>query len=469
MRCRLQVFSGANLLLVAILGIVVSGARAADLIRAGDTVVIPLRGEIGQPQHLFLRRGLKAAENNRAGAVVIDMDTYGGRLDAAEKITNALSTTTLPTYTFIDSNAGSAGALIAFATKHIFMAPVSAIGAAAPILSSGQDLPETARDKTISYWSALVRGMANRTGRNPDLGEAFLNKEKEVKIGERIVHPRGSLLSLNAQEATEAINGKPLLADGVVSSIDELVGKAKLGGRVVTLRPSGFEQLAFWVTALAPILLLVGIVCAYIEFKIPGATLPGAISAVCFVLFFLGHYLAGLAGWEAAALFVLGVAFILIEVFFFAHSTIVFGVVGVFLVVASLVWAMIDKYPDQPLVPSTQALAMPLLNLMIALVASTIAIMILARYLPRTNLYRRFALLTSNPTGPSFNGNREFSSTSAIAPGATGAAVTTLRPSGKARIGDQVIDVVTAGEFIVAETPIVIRQVDGMRVLVGRA
>ena len=98
------------------------------------------------------------------------------------------------------------------------MAPVSAIGAAAPVLSTGEDLPPTARDKTISYWSALMRGSATRNGHNPDIAEAFINKEKEVKIGDRVIHPKGSLLTLNAQDATEQINGKPVLADGVADS-----------------------------------------------------------------------------------------------------------------------------------------------------------------------------------------------------------------------------------------------------------
>src|SRR5207245_4884894 len=116
----------------------------------------------------------------------------------------------------------------------------------------------------------------------------------------------------------------------------------------VTIEPTGFERIAFWITALAPLLLLGGILRAYLEFKIPGASLPGIISAICFALFFLGHYLAGLAGWEVVALFVLGILLVLIEILFFAHSTIVFGVLGVFLILASLLCAMIDRYPEQP-------------------------------------------------------------------------------------------------------------------------
>src|SRR5207247_1286291 len=171
----------------------------------------------------------------------------------------------------------------------------------------GEDLPATERDKTISYWSALIRSSAIRNGHNPDVGEAFMNKDKEVKIGERVIHPKGTLLTLNAQEATERINGKPLLADGIADSIADLRQKAGLKGNIVSLNPSGFEQLALWITALAPLLLLGGIIGAYLEFKIPGASLPGIISAICFALFFLGHYLAGLAGWEVVGLFVLGI------------------------------------------------------------------------------------------------------------------------------------------------------------------
>src|SRR5205807_6846152 len=286
-----------------------------------------------------LRRAEKAAESNSAAAIIFEMNTYGGRLDTAEEITSALNHATVPTYTFINTNAGSAGSLIALATQHIYMAPVSAIGAAAPVLPTGEDLPLTEREKTISYWSALVRSAATRNGHNPDIGEAFMSKEKEVKIGDRVVHAKGSLLTLSAQEATEQINGKPFLADGLADSVPDLVRKAALNGEVVALDPTGFERLASWITSLAPLILLLGIICAYLEFKIPGASLPGILAAICFALFFLGHYLAGLAGWEVVALFVVGVAFILIEILFFAHSTIVFGVIGVFLMLRSLLCA----------------------------------------------------------------------------------------------------------------------------------
>jgi membrane-bound serine protease (ClpP class) len=454
-------------LLLCGLAALAAPSQARDVVGKGDTVVIALDGEISPPMHLFLRRAVKAAENAGAGAIVIEMNTYGGRLDSASDIVGVLNRTTLPTYTFINPNAGSAGSLIALATRHIYMSPVSAIGAAAPVLAGGADLPATEKEKTLSYWSALVRNSATRNGHNPDIGEAFMDKEKEVKIGDRVVHAKGTLLTLNAQEATQSINGKPLLADGIADSIADLAKKAGLKGNVVALNPSGFERLAFWITALAPLLLLLGIICAYLEFKMPGVSMPGIIAAICFALFFAGHYLAGLAGWEVAALFVVGVVFVLVEILFFAHSTIVFGVVGVFLMLASLLWAMIDRYPGETFFPTGDMLAIPLRNLFLTLLGATIVILVLARYLPQTSLYRRFALMTTNPPGPSLAGApREFATALDVAPGMQGTAQTTLRPSGKARFADHVVDVVTDGEFIAAETPITVTQKDGMRVVV---
>ncbi len=139
------------IVLSAVLNLLVSAtAHASDVIQKGDIVVVPLRGEVSQSLFMFLRRAIKTAENHGASAIIFEMNTYGGQLDAASAIVDALNHTTIPTYTFINTNAGSAGSIIALATKHIYMAPVSAIGAAAPVLSTGEDLPATLKEKTIS-------------------------------------------------------------------------------------------------------------------------------------------------------------------------------------------------------------------------------------------------------------------------------------------------------------------------------
>ncbi len=294
-----------------------------------------------------------------------------------------------------------------------------------------------------------------------------MNKDKEVKIGDRLVHPKGSLLTLNTQEATEKVNGEPVLAEGAAESVPDLMQKAGLKGEIVQFDPSGFEQLAFWLTKLAPLLLLGGILCAYIEFKIPGFGIFGMTSAACFALFFLGHYFAGLAGWEVVALFVLGAVFVLIEIFFFAHSTVLFGVVGVLLIFTSFLWAMIDRYPGQKFLPTAPMLRVPILNLVLTFAAAAFLIAILARYLPHTSIYRRFILSTTNPPGPSLAATpRTFVTALALTPGMQGRSLTILRPSGKAQFNDHVVDVVTEGEFIGPETPISIVSTDGMRVVV---
>src|ERR1700692_1049255 len=193
------------LVLIAVLSALEMG-QAREVIHKGDVVVAPISGEISPSLLAFLRRALKTAEASGASASIFEMNPYGGRLDSAEEITSALNHATIPTYTFINSNAGSAGAIIALATQHIYMAPVSAIGAAAPILPTGEDLPLTAREQTICYLSALMlgsaptRGAALKNGPNPDIGEAFMNKDKEVKIGDRVIHAKGTLLTLNTQE-----------------------------------------------------------------------------------------------------------------------------------------------------------------------------------------------------------------------------------------------------------------------------
>src|ERR1700676_651693 len=134
---------------------------------------------------------------------------------------------------------------------------------------------------------------------------------------------------------------------------------------------------------------------------------------------------------------------------------------------AALLGAMIDRYPEQPFFPTGDMLAIPLRNLLIALVAAAIVIALLAKYLPRTSFYRRFALMTSNPPGPSLAGApREFATALALSPGMEGISVSILRPSGKARFADHVVDVITEGEFIASEKPVKIIQTDGMRVVV---
>jgi len=433
---------------------------------AGRIVVVPLRTDVSQAQFYFVRRALKTAEREGARAFIIDMSTYGGDAKAAINTMDALLKTNVPTFTFVDDKAISAGALIAIATKKIYMAPSAVIGAAAPVTSGGADLPQTMADKVVSTLSAMARAACQQNGHNPEIAEAFIQKEKELKIGDVVIDKSDSLLTLSAQEAAHLYDGKPLLAAGIANSLDEVIAAADLGhGEVHRIEPTGFERLALWITAAAPLLLLGGIIGGYIEFKIPGFGIAGLISIICFTLFFLGHYVAGLAGWETAVCFALGVALVVGELV--VHpGTILPGLVGAALIVCALLYAMVDRWPSQPFWPTQEMLLRPLMNLALAIVAAILIGYALASYLPRTSFYRRFVLAAELPHGAALERDP---AALLVAHGTEGVARTMLRPSGKAEFGARLVDVVSRGDFIEAGAPVRVILVEGARVVVEPA
>lgn len=468
MNSRLLLPFVAAALIATLLPPTTAEAQSTDRRAIGpDTIVVlPVSGEITKAQHIFIRRALKLAERANAKAVILDMDTYGGDLSATGDIQKALLTVKVPTYTFVNTNAGSAGALISLATKQIWMAPVSTIGAAAPVSGDGQDLQATMREKVTSYFSARARSVAEQQGHNPDVAEAFMNKEKEVRIGDEIISPKGTLLTLNANSAARWINGKPVLAQGIATSLADLVKRAKIDAPMIRLEPTGFEKIAQLIASLAPLFLLGGLVCAYLEFKIPGATLPGVLAVVFFGLFFGGHYLAGLAGFEIIALFLLGVMLILAELIFFP-GVILPAVLGAGLMLVAIVLAMADRYPSQPLLPSLDQLALPLINLGLALAFAALAITILMSMLPKTSLYNRFVLnaaVEGGSTGPLVAAG---SVLTGLGLGLAGVTRTPLRPAGKAQFGDTIVDVVSEGGFVEAGVEVHIEQIEGARVMVA--
>ena len=440
------------------LGFGIASAPAAERV-----VVVPLKGQVSQAQFFFLRRALKEAERENAKAVVLDMDTYGGEVEACKEMQKALSQVKTRTLTYINPNAGSAGALIAISTKEIYMAPISAIGAAAPVMAGGQDLSKTLEDKQVSFLSSFFSSVAERNGHNPEIAKAFIDKNQAVVIGGQTIHEKGSVLTLSAQEAVKVIDGKPLLAAGIAASIPELLQKARLEGLVRELKPTGFEVLAFWVTTFSPLFLLGGILGAYLEIKIPGFGLAGLFSIFCFAVFFMGHYVAGLAGWEAPVVFLLGLVLVLGEVL--VHpGTILPGLLGATLMGLSLVWAMVDRYPDGPLVPDADLLVVPVLKLAAAIGLAGIAIYFLANYLPKTSFFHGLILASRNPAGAALSLTK--SEFTRLPVGAQGVARSILRPSGKAEFGGAFHDVITMGQFVDPGTRVRVVAVEGARIVV---
>lgn len=443
-------------------------AKAIDpTIPEGAVVVAPLKGEVSEAQFFIIRRALKSAEAAEASAFIIDMDTYGGSLGAAVKMLDLLLKSPIPTYTWVNSNAGSAGALIALATNHIYMAPVSAIGAAAPVMGGGQEIPETMNEKTVSYFSGYFRSAAERNGYSPELAEAFINKNKEVTIRGELISEEGSLLTLSAQEAAREIEGEPLLADGIAANLTQLLDEAGLSDHpVFEFKPSGFEQAARWITMLAPLFLLGGIIGAYIEFKSPGFGVPGLLSAICFALFFGGHFIAGLTGYEAAALFVAGFLLILFELIFFPGVFFI-AATGLVLMLGSLFFAMVDFWPTRPFTPDIATIGPSIMNFSITILLAVIGIALLARYLPSTPFFRYFFLQAHSAAGTSLPvGSPTSTIRQALAPGDEGITRSNLRPSGKVEFGALLADVTTEGEYLPSGVKVRVVRLEGGRGIV---
>ncbi len=432
---------------------------------SGPVYVFPFKHEVSPTNLAFLRRSLKEAERAGASAFILDMDTPGGRVDVTMEIFELFRRTKVPLITFVNPNALSAGALISLATPKIYMRPDATIGAAAVVGGEGEDIQKTMKSKIDSFMMAKMRAVAVENGHNPDIAEAFMITGKEIKIGDTSIESKDRPLSLNGREAAKSYDGKPLLALGLVENVEELLKLEGLSGPQVQIAATGFERVAFWITMLAPFLLMGGIIGAWIEIKTPGFGIPGIVSLVCFGLFFGGHFIAGLAGWEAAIVFAAGVVLVLIE-FFAAPGTFLPGVIGVFLILGAIVWAMIDRWPSETGLPSAESLQQPLFNLLVAAGGAAVVAAALLKFLPKTSIYRRLVLSAASASGPAITVpvvNLE------LRTGDTGIAATTLRPSGKAKFRGEHYDVVTDGDFIPEGTSVRVVSTDGMRVVVERA
>lgn len=443
---------------------------------AGRIVVLKVGEDTlatGEASFDFMDRTLKKAELDGAEAVVFDMDTPGGLAWHTESLVlTSLQNVRLPTYTFVNPRAESAGAIIAIGTDHIYMRPAATIGSALVVSSLGQDLAEAMEDKVTQMIIGSVRNVAELKGHNPDIAEAFVSREKEVRIEGVLVHEAGSVLNLNTIRATETIGGRPVLAKGVARDLADLAAQEGLEGEVVEAEPLGMEAFAHWVQKLSFVLLIIGLAGAYLEMNTPGFGFPGLVSVCAFALFFFGNHFAGnLAGYELAVLFAVGLLLIAVEVFLFP-GTIVAGLAGAVLVIASLGLAMVDhvdlewKWSGLPGTGTWLGLFEgSLYSLLLGMSGALAAILLGMRFLPRSRLGRGLVLAGAVPPGSSLEpapGGSSFV-------GLVGEAATDLRPSGKGRFDGRLLDVLADGEFLPKGTALRIVKHEGSRLVVVRA
>jgi len=430
----------------------------------GPVYVIPIQKEIQKGLVYIVRRGVKDAMENNASALVLDMDTPGGEGEAMKEIM-AIVAKFHPadrTFTYVNKEAFSAGAFISAATRHIWMAPGAIIGAASPV-TLGQEGPKELPAKFVSGFAAVIRAAAEQNGHNPAVFDAMVNKQNGLKIDGREIVAKGDVLTLTTKEATQLVGrpAQPLLADGIADTLESLIEKhIQPGAEIVRVEPTGFEEIGRFIVSISPLLMAAAFLFGYIEFKTPGMGIFGILAAVCGLVFFFGHYIAGLSGYEDLLLIGLGVGLIAAELFILP-GTFLPGLLGLGLLLFGILNTMVDRYPADPVLPTLPQLHLPAFNFALGLFGGIAAILLAARFLPRTTLFRPFELAT---TSPRFQPIAE-----EPAPhGSRGQTLTDLRPSGRASFGDRVYDVLADGDFIPAGTPVKAVGREGTTTLVCR-
>ncbi len=409
----------------------------AEAARKMVVYVIPVRDQINTPTLYIIRRGLKEAIEQKADAVVLDMDTPGGALDVTFEIMEALDKYNGLTLTYVNKEAISAGAFISAATAEIYFAPNGIIGAAAPVLSTGGDVDKTMKQKIVSYLRARVRATSEGKGYRGQVISAMIDDDYELKIGEKVLKPKGELLSLTATEALEEYGEPPqaLLGAGKAENITALLQDrfGKNGYEVRSFKVTWSEELAQYLTGLSPILLGLGLLALFIEFKTPGFGIFGIAGILLLAIVFLSNYVAGFSGHEPLLVFAVGLLLVALELFFFP-GVIFVALLGLALMLGSLVWAMADIWPGQPLTVawSGDAFVAPLQNLGLGMVLAVVLGAALARYLPSGWVWDKLVVRSAVGGSAQVAGLSPGESAGVAALiGQRGVAVTVLRPSGQ--------------------------------------
>ncbi len=428
---------------------------------AAEVYTIPVSGEIERGLAYFISRVVKEAESGSADAIILIMDTPGGDFASTESIMRVLLNSSVPTYTYVKGHAFSAGAFIAVSTRHIYMAPATVIGAATPV-SGGPGGPaemgEAVEQKITSGIRAIMRAAAEENEHPLELVEAMVDRDVEIEG----VIEKGKLLTLTNRQAEDAG-----LSAGTFESLEALI--EHLFGentKVVSTEISWAENLARILTSSGArsMLLMLGLLGLYMEARTPGIGIAGAAAGICFVLFFFGHYAAGLAGWEELLLFLAGAVFLTLELFVIPGFGVA-GVLGILLILASIVMAMVGL-PQAPGIPwwSGAQFEQAFRTLGTALAGSIAAAAIFFRFiLPRTPMWNIISLGASEQKAEGFQVPSRLEYL-----GKSGEARTMLRPSGKVEVLGEVLDAVTEGELIKKGEKIRVDRVEGNRIVVVR-
>ena len=445
--------------------------RAEEESLAGKVAVLKIGQEdlVNKQAFAFWQRMLERATEEGAKAVVLEIDTPGGlAFDTRAIIMDDIADLEIPVIAWVEREALSAGAMIAFSADKIYMAPGTTIGSAAIVNGTGQEIESTMRAKLESAFEASMRAVAEKTGRRYDVIQAMMivDSENERQIGPVTVR-KGGLLNLTASEAIQIIDGKPLLADGLAATLEEVLAAENLADLpVIYPEQTGFERFAYFIAAISPLLIVAGIGGAWMELKVPGFGIFGIVSLIAFGLFFFGNNVAGnLAGYELLALFLVGILLIVLELLVLPGG--IAGIIGAVMVLASLWLSMADGVDfdiarEQDTVSLGQVLLGPAIRLALAMAGVVALILIAARFLPNTPLFRRLVIQEELASGVTQAG-----ATDSLL-GVIGVALTDLRPSGTVRVNDVERDAMSRHGLIQEGSEVRVVE-DGMRLLVEPA
>ena len=411
---------------------------------------IPIEGVIDLGLAPFLARTLREAEEAGAAAVVLDINTFGGRVDAAVAMRDALLNSPVRTIAFVNQRAISAGALIALACNTVIMTTGGTIGAAAPVVGGGSGETQPADEKSVSYVRSEFRATAETRNRPAAIAEAMVDADVEIAG----VIEKGKLLTLTTSQALEH-----KVADLSADTLAAALAAAGIPDADVRIAQQTWaETLVRFLThpVVSSLLMTVGLLGLIVEIRTPGFAVPDTVGLLSLGLFFWGHWIVQLAGWEESLLVSLGVVLVAIEVFVLPGFTVA-GLAGIVALVGGLGMTLVGAGA------TSNAIIVALGRVALSILVAMAAAFALLRVLPRLPFGRRLVLETGMQTDLGYvsapESDRQWL-------GRTGTALSPLRPAGIAEIDGARVDVVSDGGFIEAGTPILVTRVDGNRIVV---
>ncbi len=450
---------------------------------------IPITSEINYGEYGFVRRGIEDALQDSAALIILQIDTYGGRVDACIDIVGAIdSAGEVPVYAFVEDNAWSAGALIALACEKIYMKDGSTIGSATPVTGEGEELSE----KYVSAIRAKFLATAQKNGhpqniaaamvdQNIKVSEVLIDGEKRYLTPEQIekaaenkdvtisetVSDKGQLLNLTARDAARFT-----LSEGTKNNIESILEKEGMReSPVVKITKNWAEHLASFLTGgmVSSLLMTLGFLFLFLEFEEPGLGVPGILGICCFGLFFFGRHIVYLADWIHVLLFAIGVLLILLEIFVIPDFGLS-GIAGGALVLLSVYFALSPfSVPRQPW--DFQTFQINLLMIMSSLIVSIIGSLVIIHNMdkiPGLNKVMHAGNLVTPKSSCSGVQNQKQPEKANIKIGTEGTAVTDLRPVGRIRFGERIFDGVSQQGFVEKGTKVKVIETGDNRILVEK-